>query len=101
MGSDPEEWWGPDSDDVRRRFAAQLEALAGQVKMVPSHPEGYSSGDIAWVVDQPVLRTPDGNEVATRFSGVLQREGDAWKLVHIHLSLGVSNEAAIGEELPV
>jgi ketosteroid isomerase-like protein len=100
VGTDPAEWWGPDRDAVSRLFGAQVEAMGGQFKFVLTDPEAYGAADVAWVADRPVLRAPTGDELPCRFTGVLQRENGGWKFVQLHLSMGISNEEAIGEELP-
>jgi ketosteroid isomerase-like protein len=40
-------------------------------------------------------------QVPARVSVVLQREAGDWKIVHLHLSVGIPNEEALGEELPI
>lgn len=99
IGTDPNEYWGPDRADVVKVLQVQIAELAGQVVITPNHPEGYAEGDIGWVADQPVLRLPDGSEMATRFTGVVHREGGRWRYVQLHYSIGVSNEEAIGQDL--
>lgn len=99
IGTDPAEYWGPDRADVVKRLQVQIQELAGQVVVMPTAPEGYGEGDVAWVSDQPMLRLPDGSEMQTRFTGVLRNEGGRWRFVQIHYSIGVGNEEAIGQEL--
>lgn len=38
---------------------------------------------------------PDGSRLATRLTAVLRREGDDWKVVHLHFSVGVPDEQAM------
>lgn len=100
VGSDPAEYWGLDPDDVREKLAAQVEAIGGQMTFELNSPEGLREGDVGWIADQITVRLPDGNEVPFRFTGVVHQEDGEWRLVQLHLSMGVSNEEAVGEELP-
>lgn len=100
VGSDPAEYWGPDAADVTAKLLAQVEAMGGHIGFDTGAPEGYAEGDVGWVADRLTLRLPDGNAMPLRYTGVLHREDGSWKFVQAHLSLGVSNEEAIGEELP-
>jgi ketosteroid isomerase-like protein len=98
VGSDPAEWW-QGSGPVSVAFRAQLEASGG-FEMVTSGPLGLASGDVGWFADHPALRLADGTEIPMRLTGVVLREGSAWRIVQGHLSIGVSNEDALGQELP-
>ena len=100
VGSDPAEYWGPEPDEVRPKLLAQVEAMGGQLAFETGSPEGYAEGDVGWVADQLTLRLPDGSAVPLRFTGVVHREDGSWKFVQAHLSAGVANEEAFGEELP-
>lgn len=100
VGSDPAEYWGPDAADATAKLLAQVEAMGGQFQFEAGAPEGYAEGDAGWVADQLTLRMPDGNAMPLRFTGVLHREDGSWKFVQAHLSVGLANEEAIGEELP-
>lgn len=98
IGSDPQEYWGPDPDDVSKKVLAQVEAMGGQMKFSLNSPDANQEGNVGWVADQITVRLPDGTEVPFRFTGVLRNE-DGWKFVQAHFSLGVPNEEAVGEEL--
>lgn len=98
IGTDPLEWW-TGHDTVVQVFRAQLDAI-GSFDLVGGDPMGYGEGDVAWVADQPAVRLPDGTEVPLRVTAVAHREADGWKFVQWHVSIGVSNADALGEELP-
>lgn len=100
IGSDPAEWWGPDRHEVVTRFQAQVEELAGNLRFEAGSPEGYADNNIGWVADRPTAHLADGSVQPMRLSGVLHREGHAWRFTQLHLSVGVTNEDAIGMELP-
>lgn len=58
-------------------------------------------GTVGWVEDQVRFSVPDGQEFGGRMSLVAHQEDGAWKVVHIHLSFGVPNEEAVGQELTI
>src|SRR5579859_3598234 len=99
VGSDPAEWW-QGSRQVSAAFRAQLEASGG-FDMITSGPVGCASGGVGWFADHPTLRLPDGTEVPMRLTGVVLRDGPSWRIVQGHLSIGVSNEDALGQALPL
>ncbi len=100
IGTDPAEWWVDEA--VGRAFRAQIPEMHGAgLRFQGGEVKAYSEGSVGWVADQPSLRMPDGSEIPMRYTGVWHREGGAWKMVQFHLSMGVSNEDALGEELTV
>jgi hypothetical protein len=58
-------------------------------------PRGYEEGTLGWGVDRPSFVLPDGSYLPTRMTAVLRNEGDDWKIVHLHFSVGVPDEEAI------
>ena len=70
------------------------------ISLVSKNLSAYAEGSVGWIADQAEMVTPDGQTVPFRFTAVCHQEGGAWKIVQAHLSIGVSNEAAIGQDLP-
>jgi hypothetical protein len=97
IGTDPTEWF-EDSGSVVRMLRAQAEA---GVTVVPGALHAYEEGTVGWIADAGSFKLPDGSEAPFRITAVFHREGDAWKLVQEHASIGVANEEAIGQELAV
>lgn len=98
IGTDPAEWWV--DEEVTAAFRAQVpEMHAAGMSFRPGDVLAYSEGAVGWVADRPALRLPDGSELPMRFTGVFRRDGDAWLMVQMHLSIGVSNQDALGTEL--
>ena len=56
---------------------------------------GYAEGTAGFGTDEPRFVLPDGSFVPTRLTAVLHEEDDEWKIVHLHFSVGVSDEAAV------
>lgn len=98
IGTDPKEWW-TSHETMVRVFRDQLEAMGG-FDLVDADPQGYGEGDVGWVADQPALRLPDGTEVPLRITAAAHREAGLWCFVQWHVSIGVGNEEALGEDLP-
>lgn len=86
IGTAPEEWV---TERERLRFGFRAEGLG--ISAGPD-PTGWSSGDLGWFVDRPTYRFPSGGGMRTRLTSVLQRVGDEWRIVHMHVSVGVPDE---------
>jgi ketosteroid isomerase-like protein len=99
IGTDPAEWW-EGHDTVIATMRDQMEAMGGGIELVGGDPRGFQSGDLGWFADRPSFRLSDGTEVPTRLTGVASRQSDQWRVVHSHISVGVSNEEAVGRDLP-
>jgi ketosteroid isomerase-like protein len=100
IGTDPDEWW-TDRDAMMRVWEAQRDATGGELSIRGGDPVAFSDGDVGWAADRPILALPDGSELPFRFTVVFRRENGRWKMVQSHSSIGVPNEDAIGQELPV
>ncbi|HKP53332.1 MAG TPA: nuclear transport factor 2 family protein [Chloroflexia bacterium] len=99
IGTDPNEWW-PGYDKIMEIWRVQFEAVGGGFPVTSTDLRAYSEGSMGWAADRPVFHFPDGSEAPFRLTTVLHKEGDDWKVVHSHVSFGVANEEAIGQELP-
>jgi hypothetical protein len=88
IGTAPGEWvTGRD----RLRFGLEAEGM----RIDAGDPAGYENGPTGWVVDQPVFRFPDGSAVRTRLTAVWRHEAGGWRLVHMHVSVGVPDEDVV------
>jgi ketosteroid isomerase-like protein len=88
IGTAPGEWV---DDRARMRFGFEAEG----VTLTPDAPEGYEEGTMGWLVDQPTFGFPDGSAMKCRFTTVFRRDAGAWKLVHMHASVGVPDEEVV------
>jgi hypothetical protein len=88
IGTAPGEWV---TERDRLRFGFEAEG----VRIEPEHPVGYEEGSMGWVVDEPRFFFPDGSAMKTRLTAVLRREDGAWRLVHMHVSVGVPDEEVV------
>lgn len=57
-------------------------------------PRGYAEGNVGFALDQPRFVLPDGRFVPARLTAVLRQEDGAWRIVHVHFSVGVRDEEA-------
>jgi SnoaL-like protein len=89
IGTAPGEWV---SERDRMRFGFEAEG----VRLEAKDPVGYEEGSLGWVVDQPAFVFPDGSAMQTRLTAVMRQEDGRWKLVHMHVSVGVPDEQ-VGE----
>ncbi len=98
LGTDPNEWW-EGFEALREAMRAQSEAMGG-MQIVAGQLQAYREGRVGWVIDRDAsFRLPDGREIPFRSTLVFRREDGEWKLVHLHSSIGVSNEEMVGQDL--
>jgi hypothetical protein len=89
IGTAPGEWV---TERDRLRFGFEAEGVRFEAK----DPVAYEEGLLGWVVDQPSFFFPDGSAMETRMTTIMyQEEEGRWKLVHMHLSVGVPDEQVI------
>jgi ketosteroid isomerase-like protein len=88
IGSDDGEWrTGAGTWAVLPAFVRAFRA--GGLRVTPGEPAGYAEGPCGWVIDRPTFRTEAGARTRTRMTAIFRREDGAWRLVHLHNSVGV------------
>jgi len=85
IGTAPGEWVR-DRDRLRDGFEAE------GARVEPADPVGYREGNLGWGVDEPTFFFPGDVSVNARVTGILLREEDRWRLVHMHVSVGVPDD---------
>jgi ketosteroid isomerase-like protein len=88
IGTAPGEWVR-DRTQLRHGFEAEGVALR------PRNPVAFVAGELGWLTDEVDFAFPDGTEMDCRFTVVMRREDDRWKLVHMHASVGVPDEEVV------
>ena len=83
----------PDREAWIQGYAGSNPPLGLRLEGGPQ-PRGYANGSVGFAVDEPRFVLPDGRYVATRLTAVLHLERGAWKVVHLHFSVGVPDEDA-------
>ena len=100
IGTDPDEWWVDDA--IAAAFRAQVPEMHGAgMRFRAGDIAAYSEGSVGWLADRPALVLPNGAEAQMRMTAVCHRDGGAWKIVQFHLSIGVPNADALGQELTI
>jgi flavin reductase (DIM6/NTAB) family NADH-FMN oxidoreductase RutF len=94
LGTDPAQW-----TEGREQWIAAREAVAHAMEGLRfeacEEPHGYEEGSMGWVADRPRAVLPDVNAISTCLSGLVRREEGTWRLVHIHISIGVPDEEVV------
>lgn len=98
IGTDPAEWWSG-YDTIVQIWKGQMEVMGGGMPMVAGDPQAYQEGSVGWVVDQPRMQLPNGEE-PFRMTCVFHQEDGRWKVVHAHASVGVPNREVVDTDLP-
>lgn len=70
------------------RFGFEAEGVG----LTPDEPVAYEEGSMGWVLDEPRFSFPDGSAIKTRTTSVWHQQDGAWKLVHMHVSVGVPDD---------
>lgn len=97
IGTEPKEWMEGYAE-LARVLKVQLEETGG-FPFVADNPRAWSEGTVGWAADHPKLKLPDGTEKPARLTVIFHQEDDTWKIIHVHVSFGVSNEEVFGQTL--
>jgi hypothetical protein len=89
IGTAPGEWV---TERERMRFGFEAEGL--RIEPGPA-PIGYAEGSLGWLADEPTFVFPDGSPMKTRLTSVLRHEEGKWRLVHVHVSVGVPDDEVV------
>ncbi|HEV2237811.1 MAG TPA: nuclear transport factor 2 family protein [Ktedonobacterales bacterium] len=94
IGTDPKEWL-PSVAAAEPVIRASVEGGSGRM---PEDVEvvAYEEGTMGWAAVRYAVRLPNGAALKFRFTDVYHREGGAWKLVHLHASVGIPDEQVMG-----
>lgn len=100
-GSDRREFWSGREELTAVLDAQVREMNAAGISFESGTPVIDMRSDVAWVADQPTMRTGDGTAIPLRLTMVFTSEDDAWRIAHFHLSVGVPNESLLDTTLTV
>jgi hypothetical protein len=90
LGTDESEYWTDASRhnaDVRSFFDGSEGRSAWATG---PEPVARCEGSVGWTVDRPTIRLPSGERIQARVTLIWHREGDAWRIVHSHASIGMT-----------
>ena len=68
-------------------------AGASGVEIKVDELKAYCEGAFGWVIDQVTAKLLNGTEIPVRHTYIFHKENDAWKIVHAHISVGISDES--------
>jgi ketosteroid isomerase-like protein len=91
IGSAPDAW-SEGYESITNRLTAVFREIAG-TSIEPGEVRAFQEGTVAWLADRPIMTSPEGMRVSARITAVFRREGDGWKIVQSHLSMGRSLSA--------
>ena len=95
IGSDPNEWWAG-YDTIDRVFKAQFQG--GTAKpILASDLNAFAEGTVGWASERRTSRLPNGKEITIRETFVFHQEEGEWKIVQLHVSLGIPNTDVFGK----
>lgn len=89
IGSDPEEWF----DDRESILAFMNAGGAVKAEITVQNIKAVFEGSVGWTMDRVSVKLPNGIELPVRHTRIFHKENDAWKMVHLHVSVAVSNES--------
>jgi hypothetical protein len=98
VGTDPAQWW-EGQDAFVEALGAEMRGMGGGFPVTPGDPQAYRSGSAGFVADKFAITVPSGPSIPIRLTIGFELEGDAWKIVQWHGSVGIGNEEVVGEEL--
>ena len=79
------------TDRAAMRFGFETEGVTVESRS----PRGFEEGSLGWVVDEPRFGFPDRSAFDCRVTAILRREGETWRLVHAHFSVGVPDDEVV------
>jgi hypothetical protein len=88
IGTAPGEWV---TERTQLRYGFETEGF----RIEAGDPAGCEEGSLGWLVDQPAFVFPDGSSIQTRLTAVMRQEDSRWRLVHMHVSVGVPDEEVV------
>ena len=89
IGNDPDEWFA----DHASIEAFIQDGGSGKLDITVQNIKAYSEGSVGWTMDRVKVKLPGGKELPIRHTRIFHKEGAAWKLVHLHVSIAVPNES--------
>ena len=84
-----------DRDDWISTYEHMMQGEMAGTRLEGSAPRAYEEGSLGWGVDEPHFVFPDGSRLPTRLTAILREEEGAWKVLHLHFSIGVPDEQAM------
>lgn len=97
--TDPAVVIGTGPGEGREGPAAWRQGVRDTIEQIPgvrieagSGMRAWEHGDAGFLIDEPAWVMPDGSRIPTRATTVWARQDGDWRIVHLHLSVGVPDE---------
>ena len=87
IGSDPNEWWSG-YDTIVQAFKAQSQEI-GTKQIKAGDINAFVEGTVGWASEQRTIKS--GKEMSLRHTFIFHKEDGEWKIVQLHVSIGVPN----------
>ncbi len=94
VGNGPADWY-PGGRATIEHVREAITAYGG-LPFEPGAPAGWADGDVGWFADQVTLVFPQ-KAIPLRMTGVAVRQEGRWRLVQVHLSAAVTDEALLAD----
>ncbi len=97
IGTDPTEWIeGREKVITFMNDLAERGAPGGATRLPPKRVRAFREGNIGWSRSDMSWQLEDGNHIPGRLTAVYRKEGDAWKILQAHVSIGIPDEEVFG-----
>lgn len=91
VGTDPKEWL--QGYDAIYQYVGSTAGSGMEIQV--DRLEAWCSGPTGWSIDRVVLKLRDGTNIPVRHTHIFDKEGEAWKIVHTHVSVEIPDETLI------
>lgn len=91
IGTDPKEWL-----KGYEAIYHYIEMFSGGgIQIQVNYIEAWCEGSVGWSVDVVTLKLKDSTNIPLRHTHVFQKENEAWKIVHTHVSVAIPDKKLI------
>ncbi len=99
IGSDPAEMWAG-YNAIVRAFTEQLQS-SGARQIQTGEISAWVEGTVGWASELRTIRRSKGQAMSIRHTFVLHTENGRWKIVQMHVSIGVPNDELRQQDQPI
>jgi SnoaL-like domain len=89
IGSEPNDRY-EDYESIVHFYEA---ASAARLEVKVDDLKAFFEGEFGWAVDRIIAKLPNDIEIPVRHTYVFHKESEQWKIVHTHISVGISDES--------
>jgi len=93
IGTDPGEWL--EGEEAFSHMKQEMNGT-GDIKFSPGEIKAWQEGMVGWGIARPTLTLSNGKRIPLRWSAIFHQEEGEWKMVQLHVSVGVPNKQLLG-----